>query len=62
MCSIFGGSEVEIYIDADWASLVIDRRSVSAYCVYLEGNLVSWRSKKKKTLHCQVPRPNWVHW
>ena len=29
---------------------MIDRRSVSAYCVYLGGSLVSWRSKKQKDI------------
>ena len=44
------GSEVEIYIDADWASSVIDKRSVSAYFFYLGGSLVSWRSKKQQDI------------
>ena len=50
MYSRSGGSEIEIYSDVDWASSVIDRRSLSAYCVYLGGNLVSWRSKKQKDI------------
>ena len=50
MYSRSGGSENKIYTDADWASSVIDRRSVSAYCVYLGGSLVSWRSKKQKDI------------
>ena len=38
MYSRSGGSEIEIYTDADWDSSVIDRRSVS------------WRSKKQKDI------------
>lgn len=37
---------VEGYCDADWASCVDDRRSTSRYCIFVGGNLVSWRSKK----------------
>ena len=39
--------KVEIFVDADWAGSVIDRRSTSGYCSYVWGNLVTWRSKKQ---------------
>ncbi|KAA3458615.1 Cysteine-rich RLK (RECEPTOR-like protein kinase) 8 [Gossypium australe] len=41
------GLLIEAYIDADYASSVVDRKSTSRYCTFLGGNLVTWRSKKQ---------------
>jgi len=46
MFKSFGHLNVEGYCDADWASYLDDRRSTSGYCVFVGGNLISWRSKK----------------
>ena len=42
-----GHTCVECFVDADWDESKIDRRSTTSYCVFVGGNLVSWRSKKQ---------------
>ncbi|XP_019179162.1 PREDICTED: uncharacterized protein LOC109174378 [Ipomoea nil] len=41
-----GHMSVEAFSDADWVGSLSDRKSTTGYCVFLGGNLVSWKSKK----------------
>ncbi|XP_049358591.1 uncharacterized mitochondrial protein AtMg00810-like [Solanum verrucosum] len=41
---------VECFADADYTGSKIDRRSTTGYCVFVRGNLVSWRSKKQSVV------------
>ncbi|XP_057993063.1 uncharacterized mitochondrial protein AtMg00810-like, partial [Hevea brasiliensis] len=45
-----GHLNVECFSDADWAGSKVDRRSTTGYCVFMGGNLVSWRSKKQSVV------------
>jgi hypothetical protein len=42
-----GHLQIEAYTDADWVGSITDRRSTSGYCSFVEGNLVTSRSKKQ---------------
>uniref|UniRef100_A0ACD5ZLC4 Uncharacterized protein n=1 Tax=Avena sativa TaxID=4498 RepID=A0ACD5ZLC4_AVESA len=39
--------QLQCYSDAMWASDPSDRRSLSAYCVFLGGLLIAWKTKKQ---------------
>ena len=39
--------QLQAYSDATWASDHCDRRSLSAYCVFLGSSLIAWKTKKQ---------------
>ena len=41
---------IEDYCDSDSASCANDRKSTSGYCMYVEGNLIFWQSKKQSVV------------
>nr|GEX39396.1 ribonuclease H-like domain-containing protein [Tanacetum cinerariifolium] len=44
------GFDIKAFSDSDWAKCPVTRRYVSGYCVFVNGCLVSWKSKKQVTL------------
>ena len=43
---------IKVYIDADWAGAMDNRRSTSGYFTFVGGNLVTWKSKKQNIVAC----------
>ncbi|KAM1736212.1 hypothetical protein ACFX12_014589 [Malus domestica] len=38
------------YTDTDWAGNSLDRKSTTGFCIFVGGNLVSWKSKKQSVI------------
>ncbi|PKU82870.1 Retrovirus-related Pol polyprotein from transposon TNT 1-94 [Dendrobium catenatum] len=45
-----GDLSLRTYTDADWASDMTDRKSISGYCTFLGSTLISWTVKKQVTV------------
>ncbi|XP_019173479.1 PREDICTED: uncharacterized protein LOC109169035 [Ipomoea nil] len=43
-------TSIHAFSDSDWAGCLIDRKSTSGFAVYLGTNLISWLSKKQRTV------------
>ncbi|XP_019189998.1 PREDICTED: uncharacterized protein LOC109184452 [Ipomoea nil] len=43
-------SDIHAFSDSDWAGCPVDRKSTSGYAVFLGSNLISWLSRKQRTV------------
>nr|GEU55717.1 ribonuclease H-like domain-containing protein [Tanacetum cinerariifolium] len=41
---------LKAFVDADWDKCIVTRKSVTGFCMKLNGSLVSWKSKKQNTV------------
>ncbi|XP_019199074.1 PREDICTED: uncharacterized protein LOC109192827 [Ipomoea nil] len=48
--SASASSAIHAFSDSDWAGCPMDRKSTSGYAVFLGSNLISWLSKKQRTV------------
>ncbi|GJU60881.1 ribonuclease H-like domain-containing protein [Tanacetum coccineum] len=55
-------ASLEAFVDADWAKCLITRKSVTSFCIKLNGSLISWKSKKQHTLSNPQLRLNTRLW
>ncbi|GKE24984.1 ribonuclease H-like domain-containing protein, partial [Tanacetum coccineum] len=43
-------ASLEAFVDADWAKCLATKKSVTGFCIKINGSLISWKSKKQHTL------------
>lgn len=43
-------SNLQGFVDSDWASDALDRKSYTGFCFMLSGSAISWQSRKQKTV------------
>lgn len=53
-------TELKGFVDADWASDSLDRKSYTGYCFTMCGSVISWQSRKQKTVSLSSTEAEYV--
>ena len=48
--SNYGHEHIVSFLDADWVGSPIDRQSTTGYYVFIEENIILWKSKKRAVI------------
>ncbi|XP_071685674.1 secreted RxLR effector protein 161-like [Rutidosis leptorrhynchoides] len=43
----YNDNDLVCYVDSDWGKRVMAMKSVTGYCLFLNGSLLTWKSKKQ---------------
>ena len=52
--------ELKGFVDADWASDTLDRKSYTGFCFTMCGSVISWQSRKQKTVSLSSTEAEYV--
>lgn len=42
--------KLSAFVDSDWGKDLMNRKSITGFCIFLGNNLISWKSKKQPTV------------
>lgn len=61
-CLKYSKDNVELkgFVDADWASDSLDRKSYTGFCFIMCGSVISWQSRKQKTVSLSSTEAEYV--
>lgn len=61
-CLKYSKESVELkgFVDADWASDSLDRKSYTGFCFTMNGSVISWQSRKQKTVSLSSTEAEYV--
>lgn len=61
-CLKYGEGNVQLqgFVDADWASDSLDRKSYSGYCFTMVGSAISWQSRKQRKVSLSSTEAEYV--
>ncbi|XP_071738757.1 uncharacterized mitochondrial protein AtMg00810-like [Rutidosis leptorrhynchoides] len=43
-------NSIVVFVDSDWGKSIMERKSITGYCLFLNGSIIGWKSKKQSTI------------